>query len=57
MAASMASGATAVAGGSALAQTGANVADYWRPTAVNFLSRIKSSQLLIEGLARRKPAI
>lgn len=30
----------------ALAQTGANVADYWRPTATNFLSRINSAQLL-----------
>lgn len=30
----------------AMAQTGANVADYWRPTATNFLSRINSAQLL-----------
>lgn len=33
----------------ALAQTGANVAEYWRPTAANFLSRVKSDQLLEIG--------
>lgn len=33
----------------ALALTGANVADYWRPTAANFLSRIKREQLLDIG--------
>lgn len=32
-----------------LAQTGANVAEYWRPSATNFLSRIKSEQLLEIG--------
>lgn len=33
----------------ALAQTGANVAEYWRPTAANFLSRITTGQLLEIG--------
>ena len=31
----------------ALSQTGANVADYWRPTKDNFLSRINSAPLLV----------
>lgn len=33
----------------ALAQTGANVADYWRPTRDNYLSRITRGQLLELG--------
>ena len=33
----------------ALAQTGMNVADYWRPTKDNFLSRVTSQQLLEIG--------
>ncbi|WP_435008058.1 ParB/RepB/Spo0J family partition protein [Tundrisphaera lichenicola] len=33
----------------ALSQTGANVADYWRPTKENFLSRITKDQLLEIG--------
>ena len=33
----------------ALAQTGANVAEYWRPTKENYLSRITKEQLLEIG--------
>lgn len=33
----------------ALAETGANVADYWRPSATNFLSRVTTDQLLEIG--------
>ncbi len=35
----------------ALSQTGVKVADYWRPSKDNFLSRIKSGQLLEIGAA------
>jgi ParB family chromosome partitioning protein len=37
----------------ALALTGASVAEYWRPTATNYLSRIKRQQLIEIGRAIR----